>query len=156
MQITILAIGKKHDPKVLAPLLDYEKRLTHYCNFSWELVEAKISSSMSPEAIKKVESHVLLSRIQTSDTAILLDETGKMLSSPALAEKIQSYKNQSTKRLVFIIGGAYGVTNELQQRASITWSLSQLVFPHQLVRLILVEQLYRAHTIIAGEKYHHI
>lgn len=155
MKILLLAIGRKHDQKLVDALYEYEKRLEHYADVSWDLVEAKITSSMNPEEIKKAESQVLLARTTTNDTLVLLDETGQQLSSPELAAKIQTFKNSSTKRLVFIIGGAYGVTGEVQQRANLVWSLSKLVFPHQLVRLILVEQLYRAHTILAREKYHH-
>jgi 23S rRNA (pseudouridine1915-N3)-methyltransferase len=86
---------------------------------------------------------------------ILLDEKGKMLSSPGLANLMQQKANQSAQRIVFLIGGAYGVDDEIKKRANFTWSLSELVFPHMLVRLILAEQVYRACSILANEKYHH-
>lgn len=156
MKITILAIGKKHDPKLLSALEDYSKRLNRYTSFTWELAEAKISPSMNPEEIKKSETEVLVSKIKATDKIVLLDETGTQLDSVQNAEAIQKHLNKSTGSLVYIIGGAFGVTDELKQRADFVWSLSPLVFPHQLVRLVLVEQLYRAHTILAGEKYHHI
>lgn len=155
MKVAILAIGKKHDPKLQAAIEDYTKRLQYYTPVSWGLVEAKITSSMSENQIKSAESQVLLYQISDTDTVVLLDETGTQLNSPVFAEKLQNYMNQSVKNLVFIIGGAYGVTDEVKNRAAFIWSLSPLVFPHQLVRLILIEQLYRARTIIAGEKYHH-
>jgi 23S rRNA (pseudouridine1915-N3)-methyltransferase len=93
--------------------------------------------------------------LQPTDHLILLDERGKQLSSPGLAQLINQKANQSVSRLVFLIGGAYGVSEEIQSKANFTWSLSQLVFPHMLVRLILAEQLYRACTILRNEKYHH-
>lgn len=155
MKITILAIGKKHDPKILKAIEDYTKRLNHYCPTVWKLVEAKITSSMSPEEIKRTESDMLLKSITSEDKIILLDETGTQLTSTQNAEAIQKHLNKSTKHLVFVIGGAYGVSEEIKTRADFIWSLSNLVFPHQLVRLIFIEQLYRGFTIINNEKYHH-
>lgn len=154
MRITILAIGKKHEPKLEAAILDYTKRLGHYTQATWRLVEIKLGN-LSAEEIKRAETKLLIAQIKPEDKVILLDETGVQLSSPENAEKLQKHLNKGTKHLVFIIGGAYGVTDELKTRADFIWSLSPLVFPHQLVRLILVEQLYRAHTILASEKYHH-
>jgi len=155
MKITLLAIGKKQDSKLQAALEDYSKRLSHYVKLEWKLAEAKITSSMSESQIRVAESAVLLTHVAAEDMVILLDETGIELDSPALADKLQSYMNHGTKSLILISGGAYGVDESIAERANFTWSLSKLVFPHQLVRLILVEQLYRAHTILAGEKYHH-
>lgn len=154
MKITILAIGKKHDPKLEAAILGYTKRLNHYVQASWKLVEVKLGN-LAAEEVKRAETKLLIAQLKPEDKVILLDETGSQLSSPENAEKLQNYLNKGTKHLVFIIGGAYGVTDELKTRADFIWSLSPLVFPHQLVRLILVEQLYRAHTILANEKYHH-
>lgn len=155
MKITILAIGKKHDQKLVSAIEEYTKRLQHYAPTNWSLVEAKITSSMTPDEIKRVESELLLSCIKTEDKVILLDETGIQLSSEENTQNLQKHLNKATKHLVFIIGGAYGVTDELKNRADFIWSLSKLVFPHQLVRLILIEQLYRGFTIINNEKYHH-
>ena len=155
MRITILAIGKKHDPKLVDAIMDYTKRLKYYSPVQWELVEVKITPSMNSEQIKTAESNILYSKINASDTVVLLDERGNELSSPTLAKQIQNYLNTSVQNVVFIIGGAYGIDTVLQQRADLIWSLSSLVFPHQLVRLILIEQLYRVHTILAGEQYHH-
>lgn len=152
----ILAIGKKNDPKLALAIEDYTKRFSHYADISWRLVEAKISRSMKPDQIKRVESDLLLTNIEPSDRVILLDEAGMQLSSIELSNKMQNYMNQGDKGIVFIIGGAYGVNEEVISRSDFIWSLSKLVFPHQLVRLILIEQLYRAHTILAGEKYHHM
>lgn len=156
MKITILAIGKKHDPKLESAISDYSKRLMHYTNFEWHLAEAKITQSMSELEIKKYESDLLLKNIKSESRVILLDERGTKLDTLSFSEKIQTLKNSGQKDIVFLIGGAYGVNEDLMKRADFIWSLSPLVFPHQLVRLILIEQLYRAHTILAGEKYHHI
>lgn len=155
MKITILAIGKKHDSKLEASILDYTKRLKHYTAVSWELLEAKITPSMTGEQIKKLESDGLRAKLSDSDVVILLDERGSELTSLLLAKRTQKFMNSSVQNLVFIIGGAYGVDEDLQQRADFIWSLSKLVFPHQLVRLILIEQLYRVQTILNSQQYHH-
>lgn len=156
MKITIVAIGKKHDPKLVSAIEDYSARLSHYAKLRWSLVEAKTSSSMNSDQVKQRESDILLDQISDGDVVVLLDERGTQVTSPQLADKIQGYKNTSVKHLVFTIGGAFGVNNDVMQRADFTWSLSKLVLPHQLVRIMLVEQLYRAHTILAGEQYHHM
>lgn len=98
---------------------------------------------------------MILQSLQKDDYLVLLDERGKQMTSEAVAGFIQARANESLKNVVFLIGGAYGVSEEIIQRANYKWSLSQLVFPHQLVRLILAEQVYRACTIIRNEKYHH-
>ncbi|MFY8166394.1 MAG: 23S rRNA (pseudouridine(1915)-N(3))-methyltransferase RlmH [Sediminibacterium sp.] len=105
--------------------------------------------------IKKAEAISILKALAPTDVLILLDEKGKMLSSPMLANLIQQKANQSAQKVVFLIGGAYGVADDIKTRAQFTWSLSALVFPHMLVRLILAEQIYRACSILANEKYHH-
>lgn len=97
-----------------------------------------------------------MSQIDKADYLILLDERGKMLDSPGLAKLIEERALQATKKIHFVIGGAYGVNDELRARANFSWQLSKLVFPHQLVRLMLSEQVYRACTILRGEKYHHV
>jgi 23S rRNA (pseudouridine1915-N3)-methyltransferase len=105
--------------------------------------------------LKKKEGETILSWLSKDDYLIALDERGKSLSSPGLAEFIQKRGNESTKNLVFLIGGAFGLDEAVLKRANFQWSLSSLVFPHQLVRLILAEQVYRACTILKNEKYHH-
>ena len=115
--------------------------------------EKKIADGL--EAAKKAEAANILKSITATDVLVLLDETGKMLSSPGLSKLIQQKANQSAQRIVFLIGGAYGVEDEIKKRANFSWSLSELVFPHMLVRLLLAEQIYRACSILANEKYHH-
>lgn len=155
MKIAILAIGKKHEPKIEDMIEEYTQRLSRYVTFEWKLVEAKITASMTSAQIKAAESAVLLEKLRSSDIVIVLDEHGSELGSDLLAQRLEKFMNTSVQNVVFIIGGAYGVDESLKERADFIWSLSKLVFPHQLVRLILTEQLYRAHTILAGEKYHH-
>jgi len=105
--------------------------------------------------LKKEEAALVMEQLQKEDVLVLLDERGKEFTSPELAAFIQQKANASVKRLVFLIGGAYGADKQIMDHASVNWSLSKLVFPHMLVRLILAEQLYRACTILRNEKYHH-
>lgn len=116
----------------------------------------KNAASLSESELKKAESVLVLSQLQKDDFLILLDEKGKMISSVELSALLQQRTNESSKKLVFLIGGAFGVDASLRDRANFTWSLSKLVFPHMLVRLILAEQVYRACTIARNEKYHHL
>jgi 23S rRNA (pseudouridine1915-N3)-methyltransferase len=110
---------------------------------------------LSEMDLKKKEGETILEWLKKEDYLVLLDERGKSLTSPELAEFLQTRANESTKTIVFLIGGAFGVDESVVKRANAKWSLSKLVFPHQLVRLILAEQLYRACTILRNEKYHH-
>jgi len=110
---------------------------------------------MSEMDLKKREGEMILSWLKPQDFFVALDQSGKELSSEQLAEFIQARANESAKNLVFVIGGAFGLDAKILQKADYKWSLSKLTFPHQLVRLILVEQVYRACTIMRNEKYHH-
>ena len=134
----------------------FTKRITHYYPIEWNIIPMpKNSGKLNEMDLKKKEGELILGFLQPADYLVLLDETGKQFSSEALASFIQSRANESTQRLTFLIGGAYGVSEAVKKRANHVWSLSQLVFPHQLVRLILAEQVYRACTILRNEKYHH-
>lgn len=146
MKILFVAIGKAHDPAIKDAILDFTGRIEHVFPIEWTLI---------PADTKEKESEKILKLLKADDYAILLDERGTEWSSPETAEFLNKQMNQGTKRLVFIIGGAYGVTDEVRTTAKKVWSLSRLVFPHQLVRLILAEQIYRALSIVRGEKYHH-
>ena len=149
--ITAIAIGKKHESWIEQGLERYEKRLKQPWNVEWVLLP---HSSLEGLAARLEESERILKRLSSDNFVILLDERGKRLDSPAFSQLIESTQTYG-KKLTIIIGGAYGVTDELLQRADVVFSLSDLVFPHQLVRLILAEQLYRAQSIAAGSKYHH-
>lgn len=153
LKIAFFSVGKPHEPYIKIGVDQFTKRIGHYYPIQWQLIAP--AKATDPAQIKKMEAPLILKAIQPTDVLILLEETGKMLSAPGVAKLIQKYGNQSAQRLVFLIGGAYGVSDEIKQRAQFTWSLSELVFPHMLVRLILAEQVYRACSILANEKYHH-
>ena len=147
----IIAIGKKHEKWVLNGIELFEKRLKKPFNLSWDILP---HSNFAEEKAREEETQRILAKIKPSDFVILLDERGKNISSPELA-KMLSNGFVNSQNFVIIIGGAFGVSEELRQRANFVWSLSKLVFPHQIVRLILVEQIYRAQEISSGGKYHH-
>lgn len=149
--IKLIAIGKRHESWVQEGIDRYQKRLRAPWNLEWVLLP---HSSQEDARARQDESERILLKLSPSDYVVLLDERGKLLDSPALARTLQQ-QIDSSKNIVIIIGGAYGVSEELQQRANLIWSLSPAVFPHQLVRLILVEQLYRSQEIAAGRPYHH-
>jgi len=116
---------------------------------------SKNAASLAVEQIKKNEAAQFLNAIQPDDIIVALDENGKQWNSPELASFLENKANANTKNLIFLIGGTYGIHDVVLKRCSYKWSLSKLVFPHQMVRLILAEQVYRACTIIRNEKYHH-
>lgn len=151
MPIKILTVGKKHEPWVVDGIERYQKRLRAPFLIEWVLLP---HSSLDGNRARSEESERILSRLSTDDYIVLLDERGKLLTSPGLASVLGDQLH-SSRTVVFIIGGAYGVDDSVHQRAQYIWSLSPLVFPHQLVRLLLTEQLYRAQQIEAGGSYHH-
>lgn len=153
MKISIWSVGKNHEAYIKDGVAEFTKRISHYYPIDWLIIAP--SKATQPAAIKKEEAQNIMKQMASTDVLILLDETGKMLNSPGLAQLIQQKANQSTQKIIFLIGGAYGVSDDIKKRANHTWSLSQLVFPHMLVRLILSEQIYRACSILANEKYHH-
>ena len=156
MKIIFCSVGKPHDAHIKAGVEDFTSRMSKYFSVQWQIISPpKISTSQSEGEIKKQEAKAILQFLHPDDYFVLLDETGKQFSSTELSNFIQQRANESAKRLVFLIGGAYGVDDTVKQKANFTWSLSKLVFPHMLVRLILAEQVYRSCTIMRNEKYHH-
>jgi 23S rRNA (pseudouridine1915-N3)-methyltransferase len=156
MKLQCKAIGKPHEPFVKEGIDMFTKRIGNYFPVEWSILPMPKNAGVLQEVeLKKKEGELILQSLQKEDYLVLLDERGKQMSSEGFAQFIQSRANESLKNVVFLIGGAYGVSDEVKQRANYTWSLSQLVFPHQLVRLILAEQIYRACSIIRNEKYHH-
>ena len=151
MPIKILAVGRRHEPWVAEGIERYQRRLRAPYVAEWVLLP---HSSLEGDRARQEESERILSRVSPTDTIILLDERGKLFDSPALANLL-SPPLHSSQTVVIIIGGAYGVDQTVHARAQTVWSLSPLVFPHQLVRLILTEQLYRAQEIARGGGYHH-
>lgn len=145
--IKIIAIGKKHDLNLAAAIKDYEKRLKAPFDIIWNILP---SSHKTGAIARQDESSKILSSLDPNEYVILMDEDGQMVDNEQFANAIL---NSNT---TVIIGGAYGVDERLKQRANRIMSLSKMVFPHQLMRLILIEQIYRSMTIINGHPYHHI
>ncbi len=156
MKITLLAIGKT-DSKYLAEAIDdYVKRLGHYCKFELKILpDIKNSRNMSPDLQMQKEGELLINSLKGSYQLILLDENGKQYTSVEFAGLIESKMVAGTKDIFFAIGGPYGFSSGVKNLTAGQISLSKMTFSHQLVRLIFVEQLYRAMTIIKGEPYHH-
>lgn len=156
MKIQLWSIGKNHEPYVKAGVEDFTHRISKYYPVQWNIIPLpKNAGMMSEMDLKKKEGEIILGWLGKDDYLIALDERGKQMSSEGLAEFIQKRSNESIKNLIFLIGGAYGLDEAVLKKADYRWSLSQLVFPHQLVRLILAEQVYRACSILKNEKYHH-
>ena len=156
MKIHFWSIGKPHEAYVKEGIEIFTKRISHYYPVEWKLIPpVKNAANVTTAELKKAESEITLTMLKRDDILILLDEKGEQLTSEQLAELIQNTANKGAKNLIFLVGGAFGVAENTIKRANHVWSLSKLVFPHQLVRLILTEQIYRACTIIRNEKYHH-
>ncbi|MBG6217926.1 23S rRNA (pseudouridine1915-N3)-methyltransferase [Arthrobacter sp. CAN_A6] len=151
MAIRVLAVGRKHESWVLEGIARYEKRLKKPFDLTWQFLP---HSSREGEPARKEESERLMTKLSGNDFVVLLDERGKAIDSPALSRTLLHPLDRS-RGVTLIIGGAYGVDAGVHTRADFVWSLSPLVFPHQLVRLILAEQVYRAQEIAGGRSYHH-
>ena len=156
MKIILIQVGGTVDKYLMTGVEEYTKRLKHYTNFeTLEIKDIKNAGKLSREELKKKESLEILKRVDNGDFLVLLDEKGMKMSSEKFASFIQTKMNQSTKRLIFLIGGAFGFDESVYQRADSKLSLSDMTFSHRMIRLLFTEQLYRAHTIIRGEPYHH-
>jgi 23S rRNA (pseudouridine1915-N3)-methyltransferase len=156
MKIECWAIGKPHETYFAAGVHDFTQRIGNYFPVEWRLFSLKKNDgSLTPQKLMQEESAFILAALKPDDWLVSLDEHGKSLSSPGLARFIQDRGNESVKKLIFLIGGSYGLDNTVLKKSKFIWSLSALTFPHQLVRLILAEQIYRACTIGRNEKYHH-
>ena len=156
MKISFWSVGKAHEGYIKEGVEEFTKRLSKYFAVQWQLIAPPKNAGQLPEAeAKRKEGELLLGLLKPDDYLIALDEHGKQWTSEGLANVIQQRANESTKQLVFLIGGAYGLDEKVLKAAKLKWSLSPLTFPHQLVRLILAEQVYRACTILQNEKYHH-
>jgi len=156
MRIDLILIGKS-DQKYLQEGIDiYLKRLKHYCTFEIKVIpDLKATKNMSEDQQKEKEGELILNHVKDADFVALLDERGESLSSVDFSQLIEKRQVAGTRKLSFVIGGPYGFSKEVYDRASYKLSLSAMTFSHQMVRLIFIEQLYRAYTIINGEPYHH-
>lgn len=155
MKTELIVVGKTTNKHFVAAINDYLERIGHYMPFSVTVIpELRNAKSLSQQQQKDKEGEAILRLLQPSDTVVLLDERGKEPRSIELADWLQR-QQQTARRLVFIIGGPYGFSQQVYSRADSMLSLSRMTFSHQMVRLIFVEQIYRACTIIKGEPYHH-
>ena len=155
MKTVLLLLGKTQDKHFLAGIHDYQERIGHYMPFEIKIIpEIKNTKNLTAAQQKVREGELILKELQSSDTVVLMDERGKELRSTEFARWLQGKQNIS-RRLVFVIGGPYGFSSDVYARAGEQLCLSKMTFSHQMVRLIMVEQLYRACTIIKGEPYHH-
>ena len=154
MKFCIWTFGKKNEDYVQLGIENFTKRVSKYYPIEWSLMDT--CTDKDKAIILKKESNLVLPKLMPEDLLIVLDEKGNNYSTIQLTNLIQSKFNQSYKRIIFLIGGSYGIDKSVHQKADIIWSLSNLTFPHQLVRLILIEQMYRVCSILANEKYHHL
>ena len=156
MKIECWAIGKPHESYVAEGVNDFTKRIGNYFPVEWRLFNMKKNALPgSMQKLKEEEAGLILSALKPEDWLVALDEKGNPMSSRKFAVFIQERGNERVKKLIFLIGGAYGLDDSVLQKSKFVWSLSELTFPHQLVRLILSEQIYRACSIGRNEKYHH-
>lgn len=150
-----MRMGDTHMDFVKEGEVLFEKRLSHYTS-KISMVDIPVikGKKMAPQQLKKLEGEQILSRIKPGDFLILLDEKGKTYDSKKFSETLQGWMNRGPKRLVFVVGGAFGFSEDVYQKCDAKLSLSSMTFSHQLIRLIFLEQIYRAFTILKGEPYH--
>ena len=155
MKITLLVLGKTSDARLQSLIDDYQQRLTHYVPFDFVVIpDIKNAKSLTQDQLKAAEGEAILSRLTPAMDVILLDEHGREFRSVEYADWLQK-KRGAGKDLVLIIGGAYGFSPAVYARANGKLSLSQMTFSHQMIRIMAIEQIYRAMTILRGEPYHH-
>ena len=156
MVIVFLVVGKTNDPYLIEGVSEYRKRLKKYISFKEVVIpELKRQKGLSEGELKSREGTEIMMQMNNSDFVILLDEGGKQMGSVGFSEYLQKKMNAGYKRIVFVVGGPYGFSEEVYNRANEKLSLSKMTFSHQMVRLFFVEQLYRAFTILRNEPYHH-
>lgn len=154
MKIRLLVVSRADEPFIKEAVEHYINRIKRYTEF--DLVYIKASTSSDPLVNRRLETKAILEKVAKNETLVALDEKGKQFTSEGFAQFLESRQQQNIKTLTFIIGGSYGFEKSLLEASSYKISLSQMTLPHQLARVLFVEQLYRAFTIVKGEKYHHI
>lgn len=156
MNIKLIAIGKTDNTELITLINTYTKRLSHYVKFNIEIIpDLKNTKNLSVDEQKDKEGKLILKNLSNTDVVVLLDENGKQYDSVSFANLLQKNMNSGSKQLVFVIGGPYGFSPEVYQKASSKLSLSKMTFSHQMIRLFFIEQLYRGFTILKNEPYHH-
>ena len=155
MKINLLCIGKTDDKEIKNLINYYLTRLPRHWNFEiTEIPDVKNARNLTPDLLKKEEAKLFLNIIENTDLVVLLDEKGKQFTSREFAQKLDSYQNNSIKKICFLVGGAFGFSDEMYQRANEKISISKMTFTHQMIRLFFVEQIYRADQILQGKPYH--
>ncbi|AZI56523.1 23S rRNA (pseudouridine(1915)-N(3))-methyltransferase RlmH [Epilithonimonas vandammei] len=155
MRINLICIGKTDDKEIVSLMKYYLPRLPKHWNFElMELPDVKNAKNLTPDQLKKEEVKLFQNNIDASDLVIILDEKGKQFTSREFSEKIDFWMGNSVKKIHFLVGGAYGFSEEIYNRANEKISLSKMTFTHQMIRLFFVEQIYRAATILQGKPYH--
>lgn len=156
MKLTLMVVGATDEADLRDAIDKYSVRLKHYCSFGIEVVDVPKSFKKLPSnELKTAEGKLIMAALTDQDLVVLLDECGIDFTSIAFAEKLQKWLNGGNKKIVFLIGGAFGFSEEVYGRANFKLSLSKMTLTHQMVRLFFTEQLYRAFTILKNEKYHH-
>jgi len=156
MKIKLLAIGKTDDKNLITLFQTYKKRLEHYIKFEFQVIpDLKKVKNLSEKEQKEKEGELILSKIQPGDQLILLDERGTEYRSLEFSKFLQKKMNSGVKQLVFVIGGPYGFSEKVYKKANGMIAFSKMTFSHQMIRLIVIEQIYRAFTILRNEPYHH-
>ena len=156
MTIKLIAIGKTDSPELQTLISAYQNRLKHYVKFELDLLpDIKNAKNLSETEQKEKEGELILKKLNETDVLVLMDENGKTYSSIDFSRYLQKKMNAGTKNLVLAIGGPYGFSDTIHQKAEGKISLSKMTFSHQMIRLFVVEQLYRAFTILRNEPYHH-
>jgi 23S rRNA (pseudouridine1915-N3)-methyltransferase len=156
MKTILLVVGRTTDPHFIASIDEYIGRVKHYIPFEMEVIpELRNTKSQSEELQKEREGELIMKSLQAGDTVVLLDEHGREFRSVEFARWMEKRLANAGRRLVFVVGGPYGFSEKVYQAATCKISLSQMTFSHQMIRLIFVEQIYRAMTILRGEPYHH-
>ena len=155
MKITLIVVGKTASAEVKNICADYLKRINRYCKTEEVIVENATAKFTDIRKVKEKEAETILRRLSPTDFVVLLDDKGKEYSSVQWASHVEHLFNQSLKNVCFVVGGAYGFSDDVYKRANAKLSLSKMTFSHQIIRAIFLEQLYRAFTILKGEKYHH-
>lgn len=155
MNIELIVVGRTDSAAIEALVVEYIKRINHYCKFSLTVIpDIKATKNLSPKQIRSAEAEAIIKQLQPSDYIVLLDEKGSQYRSIEFAQWVQKRLNSGVKRVVIVVGGAFGFADEIYARATAELSLSKMTFTHQFVRVIIAEQLYRAFTILRNEPYH--
>ena len=156
MKIVLLTIGKTSEKYLIEGIAQYQNRLKHYIQFEMiEILNIKNAKNFSNAELIKKEGELILKQLQRSDHLVILDDKGNDFTSPKFSEKLQNWMLSGKKRLVFVVGGAYGFSEQVYSRGNEKISLSKMTFSHQMVRLFFVEQIYRGYAILNNEPYHH-